>query len=83
MGDTHQPGSGGEVVLVAFISKRFGHVHERTFGADQKQRRRQAADVAHGVVGVMLRLRKKVIEIFESVRSHSRDSVGDRECRQV
>jgi hypothetical protein len=39
-------------------------------------------DVAHGVVGIMLRLRQKVIQIFESVRLHSQDFAGNREGRQ-
>ena len=82
MSDTHQPGSGGEVVLVAFIGEGFGHEHHGTFRADQKQRRWQVTDVAHGVVGIMLRLRQKVIQIFESVRLHSQDFAGNREGRQ-
>jgi len=56
----------------------FRHEHHRTFRADQEQRRSQVADVPHGVVGVMLRLRQKVIQIFESVRLHSQGFAGNR-----
>jgi hypothetical protein len=33
-------------------------------------------------IGVVLRLHQKVIQIFESVRLHSRDFAGNRECGQ-
>jgi hypothetical protein len=81
-GNAHEPGSGGEVVLLAFISKRFGRVNDRTFRADQKQGGRQVTQVTHRVVGIVLRLRQKVIQIFKPVRLHSQDVVGNREDRQ-
>ncbi len=74
MRNAQEPSIGGEVVLGFFISERIGHEHEWTLRADQKERSRQATHVAHGVVGVVFRLRKKGIEIFELVRLHSTDS---------
>jgi hypothetical protein len=82
VGNAHEAGSRCEIVLLAFISKRFGHECHQTFRADQKQGGRQVTNVPHGVVGVMLRLRQKVIQIFESVRLHSLDFDGNREGGQ-
>ncbi len=54
-----------------------GHEHHRTFRANQKQRRWQAADVAHEVVGKVLRLRQKILQIWPGRKGTRRGKVQD------
>jgi hypothetical protein len=58
------------------------NIPEEADEISQKQRWRHVTAVAHAVIGVVLRLRNQVIEIFESVRLRRNDFVGNREYRQ-